>query len=382
MGFFDRVTFANQVLGDSFTDPAPGVLIASDTNYNMGFTNVWWDGGVTALQRNQAMTVPAVARARNIICGTVGSLPLERYNTATDAMLPAMPLATQPDPASPRSVTYAWIADSMLFYGFAYVQVLETYQEDQRPSRWRWVDPMRVSAVYSADNSLIVGYTLDGKRVPEFGPGSIIAFPGPDEGLLKRAARTIRTAIELEEAAYRAAQEPTPQTILKSTGVDLPASKVTELLTTWKAARRERATAYLYNGVDMTSVGFSPEQQQLVAARQFHASEIARAVGIPAWYLNAESASATYTNAEQERRSLIDFSLKPILDAIAGRMSMNDITGRGTEMRWDLDDFLRGSTKERVDIGIALYQAGVATLDETRSFLDIKLEGDTSEIDL
>ena len=41
--------------------------------------------GSTATTRNIAMSVPAVARARNIICGTIGSLPLEQYNRLTGA---------------------------------------------------------------------------------------------------------------------------------------------------------------------------------------------------------------------------------------------------------------------------------------------------------
>jgi hypothetical protein len=44
-------------------------------------------GGIlfgTQLQRvNKHMAVPSVARARNIICSTVGSLPIEQYNHFT-----------------------------------------------------------------------------------------------------------------------------------------------------------------------------------------------------------------------------------------------------------------------------------------------------------
>ena len=39
--------------------------------------------GTQSATREQAMSVPAVARARNIICSTVGSLPIETYNHFT-----------------------------------------------------------------------------------------------------------------------------------------------------------------------------------------------------------------------------------------------------------------------------------------------------------
>ncbi len=52
---------------------------------------------------------------------------------------------------------------------------------------------------------------------------------------------------------------------------------------------------------------------QLAEARQYVALELARACGIPAYFLSAEQTSMTYSNAVTERRSLVDFSLRPIL---------------------------------------------------------------------
>lgn len=357
------------------TNPNPEpMLTAADVNYQAG-AGIWtFDVTTLPVTRAQAMTVPAVARARNIICGTFGSLPVDRFSIVTGAEISDSPLCTQPDPASPKSVTYSWLADSMLFYGVGYVQVLETYQNDGRPARWRWIDPMRITPQYNQNQTMIVGYQLDGLPMPLTGVGEIKAFPLGEEGLLNRAARTLRTAIELEAAAYRSAVEPIPTTVLQSTGVDLPAERVTALLQAWKAARSQRQTAYVSSGLKMEAVGFSPEQLQLVAARQFMASEIARAVGIPAWYLNAESASATYSNVESERRSLVDFSLRPIISAFEDRMSMDDISSRAVEFKVDLDDFLRGSTTERVKIAIDLATAGLIDNAEARKLLDLYQE--------
>jgi hypothetical protein len=40
--------------------------------------------GTTTATREQYMAIPAGARARNIICSTVGSLPIEQYNHFTN----------------------------------------------------------------------------------------------------------------------------------------------------------------------------------------------------------------------------------------------------------------------------------------------------------
>lgn len=360
------------------TATSSNVLVAADTYYGANANTIWsYDLTTVTVTRKDAMTVPAVARARNIICSTIGTLPIERYGI-DGVELPSIPLLYQPDIASPRSVTWTWLADSIFFYGVGYMQVLAVYAEDGRPAGLRWIDPLRVQPQLNNDNTMIVGYTLDGTRVPDKGVGSLIAFAGPDEGLLRRAGRTLRTAIELEQAAYRAAQEPAPQTVLKNTGVDLPPDKVTSLLTAWKQARQSRATAYMAPGLDLQQIGFDPKSQQLVEARQFHASEIARACSIPAWYLNAEMASMTYSNTETERRNLIDFSLRQLMTAIEDRLSMNDVTPRGIMVRFDQDDFLRGSMKERAEISTSLLAAGIISVEEARNLMDIQPSEDTN----
>lgn len=376
MGFWDSVRLGSSVADLMSVEPVqPNIVTAADTNYTNPNT-WWWDGTNLPVSRAEAMSVPAIARARNIMCGTVGALPLERYSDMNGRHLSSIPLYYQPDPASPRSVTYTWIADSLLFYGVAFVQILETYAEDNRPSRFRWVDPGRVTPQYNANNTMIVGYQLDGNQLPSSGVGSLIAFQGTDEGLLNRAGRTIRTAIELEKAANRAASEPMPTTVLKSTGIDLPGAQITELLTRWKRSRQERSTAYLSSGLEMQAIGFDPKSQQLVEARQFIASEIARACSIPAWYLNAETASMTYSNTEQERRTLIDFSIMPLLlKPIEDRLSMLDVAPRAVSVRFDLEEFFRGSAMERLEVTAKLLELGLITIPQAMEREDLSPEG-------
>jgi HK97 family phage portal protein len=116
-------------------------------------------------------------------------------------------------------------------------------------------------------------------------------------------------------------------------------------------------------------------QMQLVEARQHLSSEIARLMGIPAWYLNAENASATYSNVNSERRALVDFGLRNYLTIIEDRLSMDDVTPRNQIVRFDLDDFLRGNAAERVEMSIKLYDSGIITRDEAREFIDISPAG-------
>ena len=326
--------------------------------------------------RADAMQVPAVARARNIICGTIGTLGLNAYNDMTYAKIEGRSLLKQPDPALPLCTTITWTCEDLLFHGHAYWLVLAVSPEDGRPTQARRIDPTRVTFTTDLNTQEIVnGFYLDGALVPPMGVGSLIMFSGMDEGILNRGGRTISTALKLEEAVQRMASEPNPTMVIKNTGVDLPAEQVSSLLASWKQSRATRSTAYLSGPLDVQTFGYDATQMELSQSRLNTASEIARLCNIPAWYLNAESASATYSNVSAERRSLVDFSLSPIMHAIEERLSMNDLTPRGQEVRFDLDDYLRGNPLEEIQVLTAMLDAGLISIDEARAEMDLAPRG-------
>jgi len=321
--------------------------------------------------RNQAMTVPAIARARNIIAGSISGLPLYRFTEDGRDLRPA-PWMRQPDPSVPRQTSLAWTVDSLFFYGVAYWQVLDVYAEDGRPSRFRWIDPVRVAPVLNRDGTMVEHYTVDGARVPDTGRYSLVVFAGFEDGLLRRAGRTIRTAIQLEQAALTYAETPSPMVALKNSGSPLPTGKVTELLQAWREARNRSATAYLNESIDIEKVGFSPAEMALVEARMATAQELARAAGIPPWYLGADTGTGmTYSNVGNARRDLIDFSLKTFMDAVTQRLSLDDVTPRGTHASYDLAEFTRSSPIERAQLAQALIPLGVITPEEWRATEDL-----------
>ena len=327
------------------------------------------------VSRQQAMTVPAVARARNIIAGTIASLPLSTYIEDTEAEVPSKPFIKQPDPSATRSNMLTWSVDDLIFYGVCYWQIMATSLQDGRVTQARRIDPTRVSMRTDQTTQVIQAWQVDGIEVPFKGVSSLIVFWGSDEGVLNRAGRTIRTAIELESAALRMAQEPVPQMILRNEGMNLPTDQKESLLNAFKLARKTRSTAYVEGAISLDVVGFDSAQLQLVEGRQHVAGEIARAMNIPAWFINAESASSTYSNVSAERRSLIDMSLRPIMDALESRLSQDDITPSGQCVEFELDDFLRGNPTERVDVLVKLLDAGVISIDEARALEDLSPRG-------
>jgi HK97 family phage portal protein len=324
----------------------------------------------------QAMRVPAVARSRNILCGSIATIPLESYNKLTDQKITNRTLITQPDPAIPRVNTMAMTIEDLIFYGVAYWQVMDVSPEDGRPYRARRIDPRRVLPQINYLGTLITGYQVDSKNVPNSGLNSLIVFNAIEAGgVLARSGTTIRTALELEDAAYRMAAEPVPTMVITNEGMNATPEEKASLLDVFRQSRRERSTAYIEGPLKLDTVGFNSAELQLVEARQHLSSEIARLMGIPAWYLNAENSSATYSNVASERRSLVDFGLRNYLSVVEDRLSMDDVTPRNQVVRFDLDDFLRGNTLERVEMSISLYNAGIINREEARYLVDIDATG-------
>jgi HK97 family phage portal protein len=301
--------------------------------------------------REEAMSVPTVARARNIICSSIASIGLEVWDRDAGEEVATPRVIRTPDPRVPGSATYVWTLEDLLFYGYAYWQVTELFADTGRVRSVQRVQPSLVTIQTNGTATEITGYLYDGNPVPASGVGSLVVFNGNDEGLLNRAGKTIRTGAELERAAAMYAREPIPSMVLKSMGTALPADRIAKLLETFGAARRNRAVAFLNADVDLKTIGFDPEKLQLAQARSYVATELARCIGIPAYYVDAETGSSmTYSNAETQRQTLVDFSLIPLMTSISERLSMPDFVPSTQEVRYDLSDYLRGSTAERANI--------------------------------
>jgi HK97 family phage portal protein len=231
------------------------------------------------------------------------------------------------------------------------------------------IDPLRVTVTTNGNGTEIDGYAVDGSTID---PSELVVFTGLDEGILNRAGRTIRAASALEKTAYDFAINPNPQTILKNSGVALPKDRVAALVAAFKN-RTSKAVTFLNGDVSIETVGYDPKNLQLNEARGYLALELCRAAGLPAYFASAEPNSFTYSNAVSERRSLIDYSLRPLMTCIEQRLSLSDFTPLGQEVKFDLDDFLRGNPMERAQVYEILHRIGAMSIDEIREEEDLLL---------
>jgi HK97 family phage portal protein len=324
-------------------------------------------GGIQSASRSEAMGVPTIARARGIICSTVASLPLQTRVKETNEIVPSFRVINQPDPRITGAEFWAWIAEDLLFRPAAYAMVMSRYADTGRIQSMERIAPERVGVFTNANGTQIESYTVDGITIPA---DQLVVFGNMQEGLLNRAGRTVRAAHALEKSAYDFALNPIPQIVLSSNGVNLPKDRVAALVSAFKN-KASKAVTFLNADIKMDTIGYDPKNLQMNEARQYLSLELCRAIGLPAWFASADPSSMTYSNAINQRRDLIDFSIRPILTIIEQRLSLTDFTPASQYIRYDLDNFLRGNPYERAQVYQLLSQIGAITVDEIRKQEDL-----------
>ncbi len=108
--------------------------------------------------REEAISVPSVMRCRNLIATTIGTMELKTYSRATKEELPNLPWVNQLSKSAPNTIILTAIVDALFFYGTAYLEVTEVYQDDNRPARFDFVNNTRVQVQLNKNNTFVDFY--------------------------------------------------------------------------------------------------------------------------------------------------------------------------------------------------------------------------------
>jgi HK97 family phage portal protein len=333
-----------------------------------------------AVTRAQALQVPSIKRCRDLICGTIASIPLEYYKKSTGEIIAPPRWVEQPSKSQPRFETLYFTLDSLLMYGVSYWQITETYLEDSRMANAQWVANNRVTFNTDAVNNFVTQYYLDGKPLPMAGVGSLITFQ-KDEGILAVGGSTIKAALDAQRAASTALETPSATGFLKNSGADLPPNEVSALLAAWKRARQTGGnTAYLTATLDYQTIGFSPKDMAYQDAIQGLATECARLCSVDPYYVSASmNTTMTYANVQDERKQMVAFTLQPYVSAIESRLSMDDVSTAGHYVKFSLDDsFLRTEPMERLLVLEKMLALGLITTEQAMQMEDLSPNGNGS----
>jgi hypothetical protein len=279
----------------------------------------------TPLTRPGAMMLPPVARHRHLICGTGARCPLVALDAA-GARQDTPRWATRTDRELHPYHRMLWTLDDLIFGGWS-VWLAERGAGDQllhadriAPERWE-TDP--------------IGRVLvDGEHKSS---EELILIPGPHEGILSFGADAIRRSIDNARAASNAARNPAAYLELHYDGDEpLTDPEIDALIARWAKARRGENGGVAYTGKGMTVLEHGThESHLLIEGRNADAVDAARMISNPAAMADAEAGSLTYETAEGRNGQFLDYGASLYMDAVAARLSMDDVVPAGQRIAFD-----------------------------------------------
>jgi hypothetical protein len=100
-------------------------------------------------------------------------------------------------------------------------------------------------------------------------------------------------------------------------------------------------------------------------------------MNVPAYYISADmNNSMTYQNIIDGRKEFVAYSLQPFISAIENRLSMDDVTRRGNQVRFALDTtFLRADTLARLEAIEKMLTLGLIDVEQAQSMEQLSPSG-------
>ena len=299
------------------------------------------------MTRDAAMSIPALSRARRVICHSIASLPLRAYRGETLIADQPKWLERTNGVVSPYHRMLMTV-DDLLFYGLSAWAVERDYDGQVIDADRVPIDQWSLN-----DERKFVWRGPDGTHT-EADPRSVILIPGTDDGLLAYPA-ALSHASDLLRAATKAAENPVAYIDLHQTNDKPITDEVRQnIIDSWARARNGEngGIAFTSNGIEARELG-APSEHLLIEGRNAAALDIARAVGIPGAIVDANNGSnMTYENAESKARDLVNYGLSAYMSPISARLSLDDVCPRGTAVRFDLENLVGpGATVAAPDEG-------------------------------
>lgn len=310
--------------------PGDGTPIRSPWSGTTLSKVVWSDvfgAEARVVSRAEAMRVPAIAKGRALICGTLARQPLAKFKGGDRVPADAWMYRTS-TAQSPRQ-RMLWTLDDLIFNG-------TSLWATQRGAGGRILDAIRVPPEWweiTPDLTVLV-------NGGEVSTDDVLVLEGPQEGLLEIGADTIRAARAMDKAWRDRVEQPIPLTHLSGTdaNTELEQTEVDSLVAKWEAARRAGGTAYTPYGVSVDFPG-TVAADLFINGRNALRLDVANFLALPGTLLDGSTATAslTYSTHEGSRNELVDYSLAYWATPLEARLSQDDVVPAGNRTAFDLE---------------------------------------------
>lgn len=287
------------------------------------------------MTRDQAMTIPGVARARGILLSLIADKPLIDY--AGDGRADPQPRWLY----HTNGIHGPWrrmanTLDDLIFYPWSLWGVQRgVATSGVKPILDAWHIHYDAWEIDSLDRICVLNE--DGQFVPA-DEEQVILIPGPSEGLLAYATRTLTGTVELEKTWIKRAQNPIPAIELHQTvESNLDPEEAREVVDAWAKARNDPNGAIAFTPYDIEAKALgqlSPDM--FIEARNAARLDLAAFFQLPGSLLDATTATAslTYVTQDSQQNAVDALSVPYWARPIEDRLSQDDVLPLGHIVRF------------------------------------------------
>jgi HK97 family phage portal protein len=339
----------------------------------MGWGDFSADAGVT-VNVDTALGVPSIFAAVNFLSGTLAGLPLNVYQkTRTGRKKIENGIANILGGAVNDGMSsFEWrkyIFDQVFTGGRAvtYIErdrsgkIINLYPLDPTHVRVEYVNGRKIyraySKTYTADEVIDIPFMLKANQLDIRGP---IAQNKDVIGMAIAATKYGAKAFQSGGIPPAVLQGPFQSGAAAVRASDDVANTMAKL------AREGRPVMALPVGHELKSVGFSPDDMQLLELQRFCVEQIARIYSLPPVFLQ-DLSRGTFSNTEQQDLHFVKHTIKRWVEQVEAEMNLK-LFGRNARqyVEFNVDGLLRGDFKTRMEAHATSIQNGIRTPNEVR----------------
>lgn len=296
------------------------------------------DTSLFPVDRASALTVPAVVRGLQIFSSLGSRLPL--LATDINGNPVDLPWLTTTEGVYSPQKRQASIIQDLILDNHSLLQV-------QRDADGFVIAATHLPVgVWSIDADGFI--CIDNKRVNQ---NSVLYIPSlMPAGFLETARDSLRQYRNITQTINNRTAAPEPVVIVKETQVlEVSGEEVDDMLAQLTDSLQNKRGGIVYQPYGLEIAGFGATDSAnalMVEAKESLRKDLANFLGITVGLLDGTNGdSNTYNNAVDERNELLELSLKTWTEAIADRLSQDDVTPNGVKVSVDYSSFKTSVSK-------------------------------------
>jgi len=355
----------------------PAVMGSAGMGPPLGISGTWPPGLTSPLvwDVQSALQIPAVARAVTLYASMVKQMAMDAYRGVQPIARPS--LLDRPDPTRARSWFVQVNVEDYLLNGNA-ISYVTNRGADGWPLSVTWVPAQWVTVVWFPDQTLptyyVGGTELNSGDVIHVRRGADRWLPWRGVGVVEQNLRALERVASEDEYSRNAFSSGVPSVAIVAPNPRLSSEEAEQAKQDWltKFGGPERLPAVLPAGTVITPLAWSPEDSQMVAARQLSLLDVANMFGLDGYWLGAPTTTLTYRSPGPLYLQLLRTSIEPVLQDFEQVWS-DAWLPRGQSVRFDRFQILRDDFAQTVTTLVAATGAGIMSTEEARQYLGLGL---------